>query len=109
MHQIIGLRWSHAYRYYLDPARDGKKRELFDYLQGEANAALERLHKLAVVDRKEVFCSEDSEAAAAAVVAKRFKDYRDTMVNLTMATRTLMGNLVKAFEIDLCEVYAVNI
>ncbi|PUZ45741.1 hypothetical protein GQ55_8G249300 [Panicum hallii var. hallii] len=97
------LRWSHAYGYYLDPARDGKKRELFNYLQGEANAALERLHKLAEVDRKEVFCSEVGEADDDDV-AKRFKDYRDTMVNLTVATRTFMGNLVKAFETDLCEV-----
>jgi len=105
------LRWSHAYGYYLDPARDGKKRELFDYLQGEASAALERLHKLAEVDRKEVFSSKDGEAAAAADVAlaRRFKDYRDTMVNLTVVTRTFMGNLVKAFETDPCEVYAVNI
>ena len=63
------LQWLHAYGYYLDPARDGKKRELFDYLQGEANEALERLHKLAEVDRKEVFSSKDGEAAAAADVA----------------------------------------
>ena len=63
---------------------------------------LERLHKLAEVDRKEVFSSKDGEAAAAAdvAVARRFKDYRDTMVNLTVVTRTFMGNLVKAFETD---------
>jgi ariadne-1 len=102
------LRWSHAYGYYLDPARDGKKRELFDYLQGEANEAMERLHRLAELDRKEVFCSEDDGADDVAV-ARRFKDYRDKVVNLTVATRTFMGNLVKAFETDLCEVYAVNI
>jgi ariadne-1 len=37
-----------------------------------------------------------------------YKDYRDKMVNLTVASRTFMGNLVKAFETDLPEVYAVN-
>ena len=65
----------------------------FAYLQGEANTELERLHKLAEVDRKEVFSSKDGEGAAAAdvAVARRFKDYRDTMVNLTVATRTFMG------------------
>jgi len=39
----------------------------FAYLQGEANTELERLHKLAEVDRNEV-CSEDSKAAAADIV-----------------------------------------
>ena len=35
----------------------------FAYLQGEANTELERLHKLAEVDRNEL-CSEDGKAAA---------------------------------------------
>jgi ariadne-1 len=112
------LRWAHAYGYYLDPERDAKKRELFDYLQGEANQWLERLHECAEVERKRLFCSHgDGEAEAeadddVAEVAKHYKkvykDYRDKMVNLTVASRTFMGNLVKAFETDLPEVYAVN-
>ena len=35
----------------------------FAYLQGEANTELERLHKLAEVDRNDV-CSKDGKAAA---------------------------------------------
>ncbi|XP_004980849.1 probable E3 ubiquitin-protein ligase ARI5 [Setaria italica] len=111
------LQWAHAYGYYLDPERDGMKRELFDYLQVEANSSLERLHKCAEVDRKEIFCCDGEgegkgEAADVSKVIKDykkvFKDYRDRMVNLTVASRTFMGNLVKAFETDLPEVYTMN-
>lgn len=99
------LRWAHAYGYYLDPERDGKKRELFDYLQVEANSSLELLHKCAEVDRKEIFCSQgEGEAKVIKDYKKVFKDYRDRMVNLTVASRTFMGNLVKAFETNLPEV-----
>ncbi|KAF7081713.1 hypothetical protein CFC21_085626 [Triticum aestivum] len=103
------LRWAHAYGYYLDPERDGKKRELFDYLQAEANASLEQLHKCAEVDRKKIFPSHgEGEAADVSMVKKVFKDYRDKMVNLTVASRTFMGNLVKAFETNLPEVGKMN-
>lgn len=99
------LRWSHAYGYYLDPERDRKKRELFDYLHTEVNMSLERLHKCAEIDRRGVFSSEGEPAA----IAKRYnKEYKDNIINFTVATRTFMGNLVKAFETDLPEVFAVN-
>ncbi|XP_044955369.1 probable E3 ubiquitin-protein ligase ARI5 [Hordeum vulgare subsp. vulgare] len=100
------LRWAHAYGYYLDPERDGKKRELFDYLQGEANSSLELLHKCAEVDRKDIFCSGGDSSKV--MKKKVLKDYRIRMVNLTVASRTFMGNLVKAFESNLSEVYTMN-
>ncbi|OEL25826.1 putative E3 ubiquitin-protein ligase ARI5 [Dichanthelium oligosanthes] len=98
------LRWSHAYGYYLDPERDGKKRDLFDYLQGDANSSLERLHRCVELERKEVFWSEGE----AADVKRRVKDYKKKTEELTKATRTFIGNLVKAFETDLSEVGTMN-
>ncbi|CAN6373428.1 unnamed protein product [Urochloa humidicola] len=38
------LRWAYAYGYFLDPVRDAAKRALFDHLQSDAVASLERLH-----------------------------------------------------------------
>ncbi|CAO2142676.1 unnamed protein product [Urochloa humidicola] len=70
------LRWAHAYGYYLDPETDGTKRQLFDYLQSDANNALERLHKCVELERKDVFRSEGE----AVDVARRFKEYKQKML-----------------------------
>ncbi|CAN6373431.1 unnamed protein product [Urochloa humidicola] len=98
------LRWAHAYGYYLDPETDGTKRQLFDFLQGQANQSLERLHEAAELEKKNVFWSEGD----AVDVATRFKDYKQKMLPLTAVTRTFMDNLVKAFETDLPEVGTMN-
>ncbi|CAO2146367.1 unnamed protein product [Urochloa humidicola] len=98
------LRWAHAYGYYLDPETDGTKQQLFDYLQSDANNALERLHKCVELERKDVFRSEGE----AVDVARRFKEYQQKMLPLTAATRQYMTNLVKAFETDLPEVGTMN-
>ncbi|CAN6373432.1 unnamed protein product [Urochloa humidicola] len=98
------LRWAHAYGYYLDPETDGTKRQLFDFLQSDANNALERLHKCVELERKDVFRSEGE----AVDVARRFKEYQQKMLPLTVATRNYMSNLVKAFETDLPEVGTTN-
>ncbi|TVU04353.1 hypothetical protein EJB05_50087, partial [Eragrostis curvula] len=96
------LRWSHAYGYFLDPERDAKKRELFDFVQNEANQALERLHGCAELERKEIYGYDDAE------MGKKFMAYRNKLEKLTGVTRHYFENLVKAFESDLPEIFAVN-
>ena len=46
------LKWTYAYGYYLTPASSAdhilqKKQNLFEFLQGEAESSLERLHHCA--------------------------------------------------------------
>lgn len=40
------LKWTYAYGYYL-PEEESARRQFFEYLQGEADSALENLHKMA--------------------------------------------------------------
>ncbi|MCL7031870.1 hypothetical protein MKW94_017821 [Papaver nudicaule] len=40
------LKWTYAYGYYL-PENEHAKRQFFEYLQGEAESGLERLHQCA--------------------------------------------------------------
>ncbi|KAF0905776.1 hypothetical protein E2562_008830 [Oryza meyeriana var. granulata] len=91
------LAWAYAYGYYLDPERDATKRQLFEYLQNDANASLERLHGCAEKERKELF-------GAAAVDFHTYRAYRDKLAGLTKVTRRYFENLVKAFAGDLAEV-----
>ncbi|KAL6654615.1 hypothetical protein ACP70R_008080 [Stipagrostis hirtigluma subsp. patula] len=97
------LRWAYAYGYYLDPERDGKKRDLFDELQNHANSSLEQLHSCAELERKGL-CAN----GGGATVAEMFKLYREKLTHLTKVTSNYFENLVKAFETDLPEVYAMN-
>ncbi|TVU23614.1 hypothetical protein EJB05_25989, partial [Eragrostis curvula] len=98
------MRWSHAYGYFLDPERDAKKRELFDCLLDHANLALERLHGCAELERKEL-CEYDGDGDD---MDKRLVAYRERLANFTGVTRRYFDNLVKAFESDLPEIFAVN-
>uniref|UniRef100_A0A0D9XGP2 RBR-type E3 ubiquitin transferase n=1 Tax=Leersia perrieri TaxID=77586 RepID=A0A0D9XGP2_9ORYZ len=89
------LGWAHAYGYYLDPVNDFTKRQLFEYLQEDANASLERLRRA-------------GEGGALRRQKGRFRRqrrvYRDKLSGLTKVTRNYFGNLVRAFETDLAEV-----
>nr|GMC52097.1 pentatricopeptide repeat-containing protein At5g50390, chloroplastic [Ipomoea batatas] len=46
------LKWNYAYGYYL-PEHDRAKRQFFEYLQGEAEFGLERLHRCAKKEPKD--------------------------------------------------------
>uniref|UniRef100_A0A0D3H9Z4 RBR-type E3 ubiquitin transferase n=1 Tax=Oryza barthii TaxID=65489 RepID=A0A0D3H9Z4_9ORYZ len=96
------LGWAHAYGYYLDPDRDFTKRQLFEYLQEDANASLERLHGCAERERRELFAAGADDKAA--VDFDKYRAYREKLAGLTRVTRQYFGNLVKAFETDLAEV-----
>uniref|UniRef100_A0A0E0M4H2 RBR-type E3 ubiquitin transferase n=1 Tax=Oryza punctata TaxID=4537 RepID=A0A0E0M4H2_ORYPU len=101
------LGWAHAYGYYLDPERDFTKRQLFEYLQEDANASLERLHGCAERERRELFAGagdKDAVEVAGAVDLDTYRAYREKLAGLTRVTRQYFGNLVKAFETDLAEV-----
>ncbi|CAA7041658.1 unnamed protein product [Microthlaspi erraticum] len=94
------LKWTYAYGYYF-PENEPTKKQLFEYLQGEAEVGLERLHLCAEVEFKQ--CVNESEGPS-----KDFLGYRMKLTGLTKATKTYFENLVKALENDLVEVKESN-
>ncbi|KAL2641981.1 hypothetical protein R1flu_009568 [Riccia fluitans] len=89
------LKWTYAYGYYL-PDHEHAKRQFFEYLQGEAEAALERLHQCAEKDLQE-FLDGDS-------WQHQFNDFRTKLAGLTSVTRTYFEKIVKALENGLQDV-----
>jgi ariadne-1 len=89
------LKWTYAYGYYL-PEFEHAKKQLFEYLQGEAESGLERLHQCAEKELQ-VFLGLDA-------ASKEFDDFRERLVKLTTVTRNYFENLVRALENGLCDV-----
>ncbi|KFK31186.1 hypothetical protein AALP_AA6G079700 [Arabis alpina] len=90
------LQWTYAYGYYL-PSNEVAKKNLFEYLQGEAQVGLERLHHCAEEELNQfVYNTEDT--------PKNFSDFRNKLVGLTKVTKTYFENLVKALENGLADV-----
>ncbi|KAI8537597.1 hypothetical protein RHMOL_Rhmol09G0036300 [Rhododendron molle] len=89
------LKWTYAYGYYL-PEPEHAKRQLFEYLQGEAEAGLERLHQCAEKDLQAYLGSEPPPTD--------FNDFRQKLAGLTSVTRTYFENLVRALENGLSDV-----
>ncbi|GAU28150.1 hypothetical protein TSUD_313090 [Trifolium subterraneum] len=85
------LKWTYAYGYYL-PDNEQAKKKFFEYLQGEAESGLERLHHCAekVI---QVFLSDDPPSPS-----EEFNDFRKKLTELTNVTRNYFENLVKALE-----------
>ncbi|VVB11975.1 unnamed protein product [Arabis nemorensis] len=86
------LEWTFAYGYYL--ADEGKK-VFFEYLQGEADSGLERLHHCA---EKELEVFYDAKGPS-----EDFKHFQTKLTDLTVITKTYFANLVKALENGLKE------
>ncbi|KAK8960770.1 putative E3 ubiquitin-protein ligase ARI8 [Platanthera guangdongensis] len=86
------LKWTYAYGYYL-PDHEHAKKQFFEYLQGEAEAGLERLHQCA---EKELQVYLDAE-----VPMKEFTDFRRKLAGLTSVTRNYFENLVRVLETGL--------
>ncbi|KAK1264491.1 putative E3 ubiquitin-protein ligase ARI8 [Acorus gramineus] len=85
------LKWSYVYGYYLPQEEEGNRKVVFfEFLQGVAEARLERLHKLAEVDLR-VFI--DAEGCC-----EGFLHFREELVNLTTMTRNYFEKLVRAME-----------
>ncbi|XWS35252.1 hypothetical protein CRYUN_Cryun21dG0110000 [Craigia yunnanensis] len=91
------LKWTYAYGYYL-PEHEHAKRQFFEYLQGEAESGLERLHQCAEKElNKFITCDGPS---------KEFDDFRAKLAGLTSVTKNYFENLVRALENGLADVYS---
>ncbi|KAG6475049.1 probable E3 ubiquitin-protein ligase ARI8 [Zingiber officinale] len=93
------LKWTYAYGYYL-PEHEHAKRQFFEYVQGEAESGLERLHQCA---EKELQVYLDAETPM-----KDFDDFRTKLAGLTSVTRNYFENLVRALEAGLKDVGSSN-
>ncbi|RLN04349.1 hypothetical protein C2845_PM13G24270 [Panicum miliaceum] len=100
------LKWTYAYGYYLD---DKVKSEFFEYLQGEAESGLERLHQCAEKDLQAFLPSSkpDSNETTTPSVAE-FGGFRVKLAGLTSVTRNYFENLVQALEAGLEDVRATG-
>ncbi|KAK6930591.1 Ariadne domain [Dillenia turbinata] len=89
------LKWTYAYGYYL-PENEHAKRQFFEYLQGEAESGLERLHQCA---EKELQIHLNSDGPS-----NEFNEFRTKLAGLTSVTRNYFENLVRALENGLSDV-----
>ncbi|KAH7858163.1 hypothetical protein Vadar_020720 [Vaccinium darrowii] len=89
------LKWTYAYGYYLSEDEHAK-RQFFEYLQGEAEAGLERLHQCAEKDLQNYLTAEPP--------PNDFNDFRTKLAGLTSVTRNYFENLVRALENGLSDV-----
>ncbi|KVI07510.1 Zinc finger, C6HC-type [Cynara cardunculus var. scolymus] len=91
------LKWTYAYGYYL-PEHAHAKRQFFEYLQGEAESGLERLHQCAEKELQGYLNVEGP--------SKDFNEFRMKLAGLTSVTRNYFENLVRALENGLSDVDA---
>ncbi|XP_014521929.1 probable E3 ubiquitin-protein ligase ARI7 [Vigna radiata var. radiata] len=89
------LKWTYAYGYYL-PEHEHAKKQFFEYLQGEAESGLERLHQCAEKELQ-LFLNADGPS-------REFNDFRTKLAGLTSVTRNYFENLVRALENGLSDV-----
>ncbi|KAK1422051.1 hypothetical protein QVD17_24909 [Tagetes erecta] len=90
------LKWTYAYGYYL-PKVEHAKRLFFEYVQGEAEAGLEKLHRCAEKELK-IYITDDE------ATEEQFNMFRVKLAGLTSVTRAYFENLVRALENGLSEV-----
>ncbi|CAI9090817.1 OLC1v1025675C3 [Oldenlandia corymbosa var. corymbosa] len=89
------LKWTYAYGFYL-PEHEHAKRQFFEYLQGEAESGLERLHQCAEKELQGYLNAEGP--------SKDFNEFRTKLAGLTSVTRNYFENLVRALENGLSDV-----
>ncbi|KAG5251321.1 E3 ubiquitin-protein ligase [Salix suchowensis] len=89
------LEWSYSYGYYL-PDNEPAKKQFFEYLQGEAESTLEKLHNCVESELKE-FLDVDG-------LSKKFSEFRTKLVGLTTVTGDYFEKLVRALENGLSDV-----
>ncbi|KAK1390440.1 putative E3 ubiquitin-protein ligase ARI8 [Heracleum sosnowskyi] len=77
------LKWSYVYGYYM-PEEASSKTKLFEYLQGEAELALERLHD----------CAENTIKRYSKGLEHEFDAIRTELVDRTPSTRFFFANFV---------------
>ncbi|PON70170.1 E3 ubiquitin ligase RBR family [Parasponia andersonii] len=89
------LQWTYAYGYYF-PQHQWTKKQFFEYLQGEAEFSLERLHYCAEKELEKYVNAEGT--------VQEFIDYRLKLAELTSVIGNYFKNLVRALEDGLTEV-----
>ncbi|KAL2482250.1 putative E3 ubiquitin-protein ligase [Forsythia ovata] len=89
------LKWTYAYGYYL-PEHEHAKKQFFEYLQGEAESGLERLHQCAEKEFQGYLNAEGP--------SKDFNEFRTKLAGLTSVTKNYFENLVRALENGLSDV-----
>ncbi|XP_027353689.1 probable E3 ubiquitin-protein ligase ARI7 isoform X1 [Abrus precatorius] len=89
------LKWTYAYGYYL-PEHEHAKKQFFEYLQGEAESGLERLHQCAEKELQPFLLADGP--------SREFNDFRTKLAGLTSVTRNYFENLVRALENGLSDV-----
>ncbi|KAK9067022.1 hypothetical protein SSX86_014346 [Deinandra increscens subsp. villosa] len=94
------LKWTYAYGYYI-PKKEEAKRMFFEYVQGEAESGLERLHLCAEKELQTYIINEDEDATE-----EKFNCFRVKLSDLTSVTRSYFENLVRALENGLSDVEA---
>ncbi|GKV29063.1 hypothetical protein SLEP1_g38035 [Rubroshorea leprosula] len=90
------LKWTYVYGYNL-PEHDHAKKQFFEYLQGEAESGLKRLHHCAEVGLQ-VFLYAEGQSK------EEFIEFRQKLAGLTSVTRNYFENLVRALENGLSDV-----
>ncbi|KAK1354659.1 RBR-type E3 ubiquitin transferase [Heracleum sosnowskyi] len=90
------LKWTYVYGYYMPPEAYAKT-ELFEYLQGEAEVALERLHDCAE-NKLQKYFEDDANSD------EFNKVFRKELTNLTRVTGRYFSNFLKGLENGLSEV-----
>ncbi|XP_050364380.1 probable E3 ubiquitin-protein ligase ARI8 [Argentina anserina] len=91
------IKWTYAYGYYIpEESKYEKKRHLFEYLQGQAEHSLERLHHCAETEIRDYVNDWTP--------LEKFSEYRLRLIQLTNVTRTYFKKLVTALENGLSEV-----
>ncbi|GAA0140292.1 ubiquitin-protein ligase [Lithospermum erythrorhizon] len=89
------LKWTYAYGFYL-PDHELAKKQFFEYLQGEAESGLERLHQCAEKELQGYLNAEGP--------SKEFNEFRMKLAGLTSVTKNYFENLVRALENGLSDV-----
>ncbi|KAG6741368.1 hypothetical protein POTOM_054602 [Populus tomentosa] len=89
------LKWTYAYGFYL-PEHEHAKRQFFEYLQGEAESGLERLHQCAEKELQQFLVADGP--------SKEFDEFRTKLAGLTSVTKNYFENLVRALENGLADV-----
>lgn len=121
------LKWSYVFGYYLKPEEQREKMEFFDFLQGQAESALERLHHFTEKEMKKFLkpvlqgqpdsaleklhrCigKEKKKLLEPIQPSENFTDFRVELTDLTLVTKKYFENLIRALENDLVEVEGVG-
>ncbi|KAL5707842.1 RBR-type E3 ubiquitin transferase [Ranunculus cassubicifolius] len=89
------LEWTYAYGYYL-PDDEPAKKDLFEFLQGEAEYWLEQLHHCAENEMRTFLLADG--------VSEGFEKFRIKLVELTNSAKNFFGNLVSGLENGLTDV-----